>query len=789
MDEDTDMVDDYQQAGGPDGDGDGIPDACDLIFNDVDGDGVGDAVDLDDDNDGILDTVECSATYNSIATGDNVGDGDFFESFINWITFDDLGAAGTALALGQSVNLTNNYGDVLTVTVAAVNANGENIAFDTAPNVGSLFSNGYDIGTNGTTLSTIITSGAGGVAKTYTLSFSAVDSNANPIPANIVIAEAEFAAGPSSGGGLLETVTVTAGSGVLSLLENLGGSDYLISSGAIGTPSLSYTDTVYASGPAMQFTSPLLLNNNASTITIEFNNSLVSAQKQAFGWYTRAACDTDLDGIADYLDLDSDNDGIYDVVESGGTPSGATGQEGRADDDDNNADNTGSPSLGVPTSAGAGNTPTETTAGIPDYLNLDSDGDGCSDANEAYDSSTVDGGDTGVFGADPVDPTTIVDPDGSVTAASYPAPADGDTDGTDDYQQVGGPDGDGDGIPDACDLIFNDIDGDGVGDVVDLDDDNDGILDSVEQDCDPTLKDLNNPVYSMNIDLVNAPTPGAINDIAPYKDANMDVAFQLMGGAAWAANGVQIRQGNGPGIGNNGVTVGQNFIYLQGDTTDYNNGDVIEFTLSFNQLISNLSFFLGGLDNTDTARFEPFINGQALTVSPSNFSNFNTPMQRSSNEVVGQGSGSSNFRENEVKFSFEQAIDELKITFAKVGPSASSIITLAIYELNYCLADTDGDGVPDSLDLDSDNDGIYDVVESGGTDTNNDGRADDDDNNVDNTGSGTAGVPTSAGAGTTPIETIVGSLDYIDIDSDDDGIPDNVEGQPTVGYCSVCRFY
>ena len=38
--------------------------------------------------------------------------------------------------------------------------------------------------------------------------------------------------------------------------------------------------------------------------------------------------------------------------------------------------------------------------GIPDYLDLDSDNDGCSDANEAYADNTADGGDTGIYGTD-----------------------------------------------------------------------------------------------------------------------------------------------------------------------------------------------------------------------------------------------------------------------------------------------------------------------------------------------------------------------------------------------------
>jgi len=39
--------------------------------------------------------------------------------------------------------------------------------------------------------------------------------------------------------------------------------------------------------------------------------------------------------------------------------------------------------------------------------------------------------------------------------------------------------------------------------------------------------------------------------------------------------------------------------------------------------------------------------------------------------------------------------------------------------------DFDGDGIPNSMDLDADNDGIYDIVEAGGTDADNDGLADD----------------------------------------------------------------
>ncbi|MGP1990720.1 T9SS type B sorting domain-containing protein [Zobellia laminariae] len=54
--------------------------------------------------------------------------------------------------------------------------------------------------------------------------------------------------------------------------------------------------------------------------------------------------------------------------------------------------------------------------GFPDHLDLDSDDDGCSDANEFYKSDTADGGDGGEYGTG----VPVVDPaDGTVNAASY----------------------------------------------------------------------------------------------------------------------------------------------------------------------------------------------------------------------------------------------------------------------------------------------------------------------------------------------------------------------------------
>lgn len=95
-------------------------------------------------------------------------------------------------------------------------------------------------------------------------------------------------------------------------------------------------------------------------------------------------------------------------------------------------------------------------------------------------------------------------------------------------------------------------------------------------------------------------------------------------------------------------------------------------------------------------------------------------------------------------------------------------------------ADKDLDGIPNQYDLDSDNDGIPDTVESYGVDTNGNGLIDnytDTDNdgfsqNVDGSGGGVNG----SGNGLGPIDLDGDGIpNYLDLDSDNDGIPDLVE--------------
>ena len=130
------------------------------------------------------------------------------------------------------------------------------------------------------------------------------------------------------------------------------------------------------------------------------------------------AYDTDNDGVANYLDLDSDNDGIYDLAEAGHTAndlnndgiidgSPATfGLNGLFDGLEASADN------GVLNYAIADSE--STPDGIYDAYELDADGDTCFDAEE---ESVPDGDDDGIAGTG----VPSVDATGLVTTHSYAA--------------------------------------------------------------------------------------------------------------------------------------------------------------------------------------------------------------------------------------------------------------------------------------------------------------------------------------------------------------------------------
>jgi hypothetical protein len=108
--------------------------------------------------------------------------------------------------------------------------------------------------------------------------------------------------------------------------------------------------------------------------------------------------------------------------------------------------------------------------------------------------------------------------------------------------------------------------------------------------------------------------------------------------------------------------------------------------------------------------------------------------------------------------------------------------------------DFDGDGVPHHFDLDSDNDGVFNSseVSNSATDTDSDGQTDNSIglNGLDNTVETDDNLTASVNYQITNTDTDA-NPNYLDIDSDADGIVDDIEAQPTDNYVPpqyyICR--
>ena len=184
-----------------------------------------------------------------------------------------------------------------------------------------------------------------------------------------------------------------------------------------------------------------------------------AARGAVFSFSGEIVRDTDGDGIADHRDLDSDNDGISDLIESGANAT-ATDTDG-----DGVYDGAVNPVTGVPSAAGAGVGPVDSdNDGVDDYLDLDSDNDGIADAIEAQPTA---GYNSPSIGTD-TDGDGVVDTfdSGSGHGGDFSAPEDTDGDGTADYLDD---DSDNDGVDDITESGLNpgaDNDGDGIADNV-----------------------------------------------------------------------------------------------------------------------------------------------------------------------------------------------------------------------------------------------------------------------------------------------------------------------------------
>ena len=353
--------------------------------------------------------------------------------------------------------------------------------------------------------------------------------------------------------------------------------------------------------------------------------------------------DTDGDDAADYLDTDSDDDGLLDADEGDVDTDG----DGKPDYQDVDSDADGIPD------ATEGNVDTDGD-GEANYIDTDSDGDGISDAVEGITDSDGDGQ------PDYLTATTVtddLDTDADGIPDSIEGTIDTDGDGIADYLDL---DSDNDSIPDAAEGS-GDLDGDGTANYQDLDVDNDGIADIIEAHAD-------------------------IAD-AVALDADMD----------------GVVDGTAESFGPNGLA------------------DAVETAANSGQI----GYAIANSDNDSRPDYKD--------LDSDNDSIFDvTEMRLLDADLNG-------------------VVDE--------EPASYSV-----------PADQDSDGVMDFRDLDSDNDGLTDLVEAANADADGDGRVDNF-NDADNDG-----VDDSIVAVELADLDGDGLTNQLDLDSDQDSLPDLLEG-------------
>ena len=396
---------------------------------DKDGDGVADVDDLDDDNDGILDTVESPPVVGEITSGDGT-------TTVAGIFENDLGANSTfeIVSGDPAIAISESPGGVTEGLQLRWNQ-GSTIDFDLdltlqQPSSGILESVRVGSAAPGTT------NGLANASKFVTVTWQGGGNAVLSDPLGEIASHAD--------GAIIQS-----------------GDQFLIDSG------LQLKDSAWALDVDVSNVSGPVVINFESEIAPFHTDPILN---EGFAFIPVIHTDTDGDGVHDSCDLDSDNDGISDLIESGADPLVVDVNN------DGVYDGAVDPVTGIPVAAngGAGVDPVDSDSdGISDYIDLDSDNDGIADAIEAQ-------------------PT-----------AGYTTPAIGS-------------DADNDGVVDTFDSttghggnfsLPEDTDGDNTPDYLDDDSDDDGALDSTESGLgavtDATFQDTDGSVADTSTDLDN----------------------------------------------------------------------------------------------------------------------------------------------------------------------------------------------------------------------------------------------------------------------------------------------
>lgn len=422
----------------------------------------------------------------------------------------------------------------------------------------------------------------------------------------------------------------------------------------------------------------IVVNADASNSVNNICSGINLALEYQFTVESEIDTDVDLDGVSNRLDLDSDNDGIPDIIEAGIIDLDG---DGRVDD----LADQGSVIVAPDTDGD----------GIPNHLDLESTNplnDGTAFDIRIAGFGFLDTNSDGMLSV--LDASGGIDADGNgiddLLLGAIPQP-DADLDGFSDSIDVfpNDPsewlDSDGDGVGDNADAFpldsseTGDIDGDGIGDNTDIDSDNDGIANDAES---PSFVDITNwPILSTGI--VASGNSLLFDDQGPSfpRQANSDL-FSALGYSdeyrvSWnlTVNSTDYGLAIGLGTDESGVSL---------DDVDYafwtNNG------------------WYGLFENgVSLGIWAPFVSGETV---------FSMEIDAGQLRYLVDGV---------VVRSSVLSVDAELYVDAYFGVGSVAVSGFRVEPLGGFVGgfDLDGDGVDNVLDLDSDNDSIPDVIEAG----------------------------------------------------------------------------
>ncbi len=330
-------------------------------------------------------------------------------------------------------------------------------------------------------------------------------------------------------------------------------------------------------------------------------------------------------------------------------------------------------------------------------------------------------------------------------------------------------------LPKAYGQISEDLDSDGVADIIDIDQDNDGIINTLEGVV--RLTDLSNSPanyfaaspadttsrgMSFSYDLVSLDNGLAVTLVGTVLSSDTEVEWSTIDALPRLRN---LRSGS----------------------------SVVQWNLTGESAVSNFDLTISDLDglrSETVSVHEPSIVGYSLAL------NSNVVVQKRNGQLSFTGTGAGgesvddlvtlHFRDASAIFiSYSNQLSEVgrdnsiaEMEMAELG-IAGYRHSLEFHSSTYFTPvtqyrDSDADGVADHRDLDSDNDGLGDLIESGGVDADHDNLSD---GAVGETGLSINAVP-GLNAESVSAVYIANDTTVVGDDEDGDGLLSSVDGNP-----------